>query len=76
MLPTFQGSGVYYPGLIGVGVFLPAAAACWWFTIRDYRAHKLRTRRGVPKPLRIPGARTALPGSYSESRPTAAGPRG
>lgn len=67
--PTFRGEEPWWRALYGTAVTAPFIAGCFWLLRIEYRAHKLRKQRGVPEPLRIPGATTTLPESYTESKP-------
>jgi hypothetical protein len=67
--PTFHGEEPWWRALYGTAVFAPFIFGCLWSLRKDYRAHKNRKQRGVPAPLRFPGATTTLPESYTESKP-------
>jgi hypothetical protein len=53
------------------GAVLMASGAVYliWEMMVVYRGRKERIRRGSPDPLRITGAKTKLPESYTQSQP-------
>ncbi|WP_258805748.1 hypothetical protein [Pseudarthrobacter sp. NS4] len=53
------------------GAVLMALAAVYliWEMVVVYRSREERLRRGSPDPLRISGAKTKLPESYTQSQP-------
>jgi hypothetical protein len=67
--PTFDGGEPWWRALWGMAVFAPFLFGCLWSLRKDYRAHRNRKQRGVPEPLRFPGATTTLPETYTESDP-------
>lgn len=67
--PTFNGGEPWWRGLWGVAIFGLFLPYCLWSLQKEYRAHRNRKTRGVPEPLRFPGATTTLPDTYTESDP-------
>lgn len=67
--PTLRGEEPWWRGLYGTAVFAPFIIGCFWLLRIEYRGHRNRKKRGVPEPLRIPGATRTLPESYTESKP-------
>ncbi|QCO97279.1 hypothetical protein FCN77_05545 [Arthrobacter sp. 24S4-2] len=55
--------------LLGAVLMALAAVYLIWEMTVVYRGRKERIRRGSPDPLRMSGARTKLPESYTQSQP-------
>jgi len=67
-LPVEEAKARWATLSVGVLVTLMVIYLIWEMVV-VYRTRKERLRRGSPDPLRITGAKTKLPESYTQSQP-------